>query len=169
MASSETHDDSYRADCERCFGLCCIVMAHVPSNGFPEEKPPNRRCRNLTRENRCAVFGSLEREGYLVCRAYDCFGAGPMVSAWIEADGFEAPGQSRLEEFRLLSRLRLLAKVAREQTLGEGRGRSEVFQALDAVGARYQRSANLDMDQATRDVLHENESWVAEILSRLGE
>lgn len=169
MTASEHRDAPYRADCDRCFGLCCIVMAHLPSNGFPEEKPANSRCRNLTRENRCAVFATLESEGYKVCRAYDCFGAGPMVSAWIEADGAGPPTPRRLEEFRVLSRLRLLAVAARERGLGKDRGMARVFEALDAVGARYRRASDLSVDPMTRDILRENESWIAEVLFGLAE
>ena len=165
--SEKSLDETYRADCHRCFGLCCIVMAHVPSNGFPEEKPANSRCRNLTHDNRCAVFDSLESEGYKVCRAYDCFGAGPMVSAWIEADGAAAPESGRLEEFRILSRLRLLAVVAWERYLEGDHQKGPVFEALESVGARYRRAADLSLDFMTRDILRENENWVTEVLSRL--
>ena len=103
MAPPTDQSDDYRADCARCVGLCCIVMAHEPEHGFPEPKPANHRCRNLSAENRCMVFDHLEVEGYKVCRAYDCHGAGPMVSAWIAADGAPTPSLRRLEDFRALS------------------------------------------------------------------
>lgn len=143
-------------------------MAHVPSNGFPEPKPANSRCRHLTRENRCGIFASLERRGYSVCRAYDCFGTGPLVSAWIKADGPGPPRTRRLEEFRALSRLRLLAKAALEQSGGKA-GAREVFERLEAISARYQRDADLSVDGETRDVLRGNEEWITEILSRLAQ
>ncbi len=107
--------DHYRTDCPRCVGLCCIASAHLPANGFPETKQANQRCRNLTDDNRCRVFETLEAEGYLVCRAYDCFGAGPTVTRWIERDGTPMPSSQRLEDFRQLSRLHMLVTAVRGQ------------------------------------------------------
>lgn len=143
-------------------------MAHAPENGFPEEKPANQRCRHLSAENRCLVFDRLETEGYRVCRAYDCFGAGPMVSTWITADNTIAPSPERLEQFRALSRLRLLASTARDETRhGESPAR-DIFAALDDVGAAYRRDGVLNIDQETRDTLRASRYWIDEILSRIG-
>jgi hypothetical protein len=73
----------FKTDCTRCHGLCCTVFAHLPVNGFPVDKPADTPCRHLTSDHRCAVFETLEDEGFTVCRHYDCFGAGPMVTRWM--------------------------------------------------------------------------------------
>ncbi|MDA1309515.1 MAG: hypothetical protein O2985_07915 [Proteobacteria bacterium] len=157
----------YQTDCSRCRGLCCIVFAHAPENGFPGEKPANQACRHLTAACRCQVFGALESEGYTVCRAYDCHGAGPLVSAWIDAGG-AAPqiagttrATDRLEDFRQLSRLHLLAAASREA------GASALFDALDAVSLAYQRTGALVITAEASAALRDNEDLVGALLSRL--
>lgn len=69
-----------RADCARCFGLCCVVPAFVASSDFAVTKPAGQPCRNLRADSRCAIHGELRERGYAGCTAYDCFGAGQQVA-----------------------------------------------------------------------------------------
>jgi hypothetical protein len=176
MHGPSEHSERYRTDCRRCKGLCCIVPAHVPSNGFPAEKPANQRCRHLGAEHRCRIFENLEAEGYRICRAYDCRGAGPLVSSWIDADDALAPETRRLEDFRQLSRLHLLAMAVRhegnEESGGEenGDGGAEVlFNALDAISIAYKRDGVFTMTEEGRAALRQSEALVGRVLARLGE
>jgi hypothetical protein len=155
--------ERYRTDCRRCKGLCCTVTAHIPGNGFPGGKPANQRCRHLTADHQCRIFESLESEGYTVCRAYDCHGAGPSVSRWIDADGEATPKDERFEDFRQLSRLHLLAVAIH----GERESVESLFGALDSVSLAYTRTGTFEVSRVARNALRKNESFVTDVLNRL--
>jgi uncharacterized protein YjbI with pentapeptide repeats len=69
-----------RADCERCFALCCVAPAFSASADFAIDKPAGHPCPNLRPDFRCAVHASLRQKGFPGCVAYDCFGAGQKVA-----------------------------------------------------------------------------------------
>jgi uncharacterized protein YjbI with pentapeptide repeats len=69
-----------RADCARCFGLCCVVPAFSASADFAIDKPAGQPCPNLRPDFRCSVHDRLRERGFPGCAAYDCFGAGQKVA-----------------------------------------------------------------------------------------
>lgn len=69
-----------RADCENCFGLCCVALYFSASEGFPIDKDVGQPCLNLQPDFRCCVHKSLRERGLKGCIAFDCFGAGQKVS-----------------------------------------------------------------------------------------
>ncbi|MFZ5644688.1 MAG: pentapeptide repeat-containing protein [Bacillota bacterium] len=69
-----------RADCEKCFGLCCVALYFSASEGFPIDKDAGQPCLNLQPDFRCSVHKSLGERGLKGCLAFDCFGAGQKVS-----------------------------------------------------------------------------------------
>ncbi len=69
-----------RADCENCFGLCCVALYFSVSEGFPTDKDAGQPCFNLQPDFRCCVHKSLMVRGLKGCLAFDCFGAGQKVS-----------------------------------------------------------------------------------------
>ncbi len=69
-----------RADCERCFGLCCVVPAFAKSSDFAIDKPARTPCRNLGADFRCGIHTTLRQRGFPGCTVYDCFGAGQQVA-----------------------------------------------------------------------------------------
>jgi uncharacterized protein YjbI with pentapeptide repeats len=71
---------SLRADCDRCFALCCVAPAFSASADFAIDKPAGTACPHLTAEFRCRVHGALRQRGFRGCAAYDCFGAGQHVA-----------------------------------------------------------------------------------------
>ena len=71
---------SLRADCERCFGLCCAAPGFAVSADFAIDKPPGQPCPNLRPGFRCGIHENLRERGFRGCTAYDCFGAGQRVS-----------------------------------------------------------------------------------------
>lgn len=71
---------SLRADCERCFGLCCVAPAFSASTDFAINKDAGQACRNLQEDFRCAIHDNLREQGFPGCAVYDCFGAGQQVS-----------------------------------------------------------------------------------------
>jgi uncharacterized protein YjbI with pentapeptide repeats len=71
---------SLRADCGRCFGLCCVAPAFSASADFAIDKPAGQPCPNLQPDFRCGIHEGLRQHGFRGCAAYDCFGAGQRVS-----------------------------------------------------------------------------------------
>jgi hypothetical protein len=69
-----------RADCSRCFALCCVALGFARSADFPIDKQPGEPCRNLLADHRCGVHDRLRPLGFAGCTVYDCFGAGQQVS-----------------------------------------------------------------------------------------
>ncbi|KJS70483.1 MAG: hypothetical protein JL56_16745 [Desulfotomaculum sp. BICA1-6] len=69
-----------RADCENCFGLCCVALCFSASEGFPIDKDAGQPCINLKPDFRCCVHKSLQERGFKGCLAFECFGAGQKVS-----------------------------------------------------------------------------------------
>jgi uncharacterized protein YjbI with pentapeptide repeats len=69
-----------RADCESCFGLCCVAPAFSASADFAIDKPAGHACPNLRSDFRCGIHAHLRQKGFPGCAVYDCFGAGQKVS-----------------------------------------------------------------------------------------
>jgi uncharacterized protein YjbI with pentapeptide repeats len=69
-----------RADCERCFGLCCVAPAFSASADFAIDKPAGHPCPHLQADFRCGIHTGLRERGFRGCAVYDCFGAGQQVS-----------------------------------------------------------------------------------------
>ncbi|MDF2613970.1 MAG: pentapeptide repeat-containing protein [Clostridia bacterium] len=68
------------ADCEKCFGLCCVALYFSASEGFPTDKEAGESCINLQSDFTCSVHKNLRNKGLKGCTAYDCFGAGQKVA-----------------------------------------------------------------------------------------
>ena len=69
-----------RADCERCFALCCVAPAFSVSADFAIDKPAGQPCPNLRTDFRCDIHANLRQQGFAGCAVYDCFGAGQKVA-----------------------------------------------------------------------------------------
>lgn len=69
-----------RADCARCFALCCVAPAFQASADFAIDKRAGDPCPNLLAEHRCRIHDTLRERGFPGCTVYDCFGAGQQVA-----------------------------------------------------------------------------------------
>ncbi|MGW5172361.1 pentapeptide repeat-containing protein [Streptomyces nodosus] len=69
-----------RADCARCFALCCVALSFARSADFAVDKDAGTPCRNLRDDLRCGIHAELRSRGFPGCTVYDCFGAGQKVS-----------------------------------------------------------------------------------------
>jgi len=69
-----------RADCARCFGLCCVAPAFAASADFAIDKPAGHACPNLGASFRCGIHADLRPRGFAGCTTYDCFGAGQRIA-----------------------------------------------------------------------------------------
>ncbi|WP_329100446.1 pentapeptide repeat-containing protein [Micromonospora sp. NBC_01699] len=83
-----------RADCARCFGLCCVAPAFAASADFAIDKDAGQPCPNLGRDFRCGIHRDLRQHGFPGCTVFDCFGAGQQVAqvTFGGRDWREAPG-----------------------------------------------------------------------------
>ncbi|TCP28838.1 uncharacterized protein YjbI with pentapeptide repeats [Scopulibacillus darangshiensis] len=72
--------NSLRADCERCFGLCCVALPFAASADFTIDKDAGKPCPNLQSDFRCGIHKDLRQKGFKGCTVFDCFGAGQKVS-----------------------------------------------------------------------------------------
>ncbi len=72
----------YKADCENCFGLCCVALPFIKSADFAVDKDGGVPCKNLQDDYRCAIHEGLRGKGYKGCTVYECFGAGQKVSQY---------------------------------------------------------------------------------------
>jgi uncharacterized protein YjbI with pentapeptide repeats len=75
-----TDRGALRADCERCFGLCCVAHAFLASADFAFDKEDGQPCPNLQPDFRCVIHDRLRQRGFPGCAVYDCFGAGQKVA-----------------------------------------------------------------------------------------
>lgn len=69
-----------RADCENCFGLCCVALPFAASADFAINKDGGQPCPNLESNYRCGIHKKLRQKGFHGCVGYECFGAGQKVS-----------------------------------------------------------------------------------------
>ncbi|HEX6682491.1 MAG TPA: pentapeptide repeat-containing protein [Candidatus Limnocylindrales bacterium] len=69
-----------KADCSKCFALCCVVPGFSKSADFAIDKPAGQPCPNLRADFRCGIHDRLRDKGFVGCTVYDCFGAGQRVS-----------------------------------------------------------------------------------------
>jgi Pentapeptide repeats (8 copies) len=71
--------DRLRADCGRCFALCCVALPFARSADFAIDKPAGEPCPHLD-GYRCGIHDSLRSSGFRGCTVFDCLGAGQQVA-----------------------------------------------------------------------------------------
>jgi hypothetical protein len=96
-------DRHLRADCTRCFALCCVAPAFIASADFAIDKPAGRRCPNLRADHRCGIHDRLRERGFPGCVAFDCLGAGQRVSQ--EIFGGDPAGPGMFDVFAVVRQL----------------------------------------------------------------
>lgn len=69
-----------RADCGKCFALCCVALNITKSADFALDKPAGQPCVNLRDDDRCGIHAHLRERGFSGCTVFDCLGAGQKVS-----------------------------------------------------------------------------------------
>jgi hypothetical protein len=165
-------DPRFRPDCQNCQGICCAAHGHQPSHGFPLAKPEDEPCRNLDQQSfRCRAFETLEADGYLVCRAYDCFGAGPIVAKVLERSGPtwpELPTEDRaehLQDFRRLSRLQCLLGYVHADP---GLAGHPLGAALETVIDDYAATGKLQSRERVHALLMAHDELVTRIVRAVG-
>ena len=152
---------SLRADCERCFGLCCVAPAFSASADFAIDKDAGQPCPNLQSDFRCAIHHRLRQQGFPGCAVYDCFGAGQkVVQAFGGQDWRRTPqiAEQMFEVFTIMRQLHeLLWYLAEALTLQPARPlHRELRLALDETERLTHGSPDdlveLDVPAHRRDV-----------------
>ncbi|MFB4277946.1 pentapeptide repeat-containing protein [Nonomuraea sp. MTCD27] len=97
MPATNPRELGLLADCESCFGLCCVALPFSASADFAVDKDAGQPCHNLRDDFRCSIHERLRERGFTGCTVFDCFGAGQKVSqVTFEGRGWrEAPGTAR--------------------------------------------------------------------------
>ncbi len=138
-----------RADCERCFGLCCVAPAFSASADFAIDKDAGQPCPNLRLDFRCSIHDRLRAQGFRGCAMYDCFGAGQKVAQVIFGgqDWRRAPGTAAqmFTVFRVVRQLHeLLWYLSEALTLQPARPlHAELSRALDQTDRLTRTGADL--------------------------
>lgn len=93
----EFNQHDLQADCENCFGLCCIALPFAASADFAVNKDAGTPCTNLQSDFRCSIHGNLRDNGFKGCTVFECFGAGQKVSqlTFKGVDWREQPKQAK--------------------------------------------------------------------------
>jgi uncharacterized protein YjbI with pentapeptide repeats len=143
-APSRVRRPNLRADCARCFALCCVAPAFAASADFALDKPAGRACPNLRPDLRCGIHERLRPLGFPGCAVYDCFGAGQQVAqvTFGGRDWREAPHTARqmFDAFAVMRQLHELLWYLREarRLVPAGALHTELGRAWDAVVALTQ-------------------------------
>jgi len=94
-------------DCSACASLCCVVFAFDKSESFAIDKAAGKACPNLDGCGKCRVFAEREQLGFPGCIAYNCHGAGQVVTQEV------FHGKSWRDEASLASRMGAALSVLR--------------------------------------------------------
>ncbi|MDD9205936.1 pentapeptide repeat-containing protein, partial [Georgenia sp. 10Sc9-8] len=114
MTAGPGDGSDLRADCSRCFGLCCVALPFSASADFAVDKAAGTPCTNLDAAFGCTIHADLRGAGFAGCAAFDCLGAGQKVSqvTYGGVDWRSAPGtaQQMFTVFPVMHRLHELLR-----------------------------------------------------------
>ncbi|MFD0618791.1 pentapeptide repeat-containing protein [Paenibacillus sp. GCM10027629] len=106
LTNLEERNAQLRADCENCFGLCCVSLAFAASVDFAIDKSAGQPCHNLQEDFRCGVHTNLVHLGFRGCTVFDCFGAGQKISQLTyEGNDWRQDKQAAKEMFELFPKM----------------------------------------------------------------
>jgi hypothetical protein len=151
-----------RADCGRCFALCCVAPAFAASADFAVDKPAGTPCPHLATDFRCGIHDRLRERGFPGCTVFDCFGAGQRVAQvtfggrdWRHHPELAAPMLAVFPVMRSLHELLWYLTAARDLRPGHPLD-GELDRARDRVVALTASSPDrlrtLDVDALRREV-----------------
>lgn len=130
-------------------------------------KVADTACCHLNDDFRCSIFATLEANGFPVCRAYDCFGAGPVVSARMRAEWgpwtpeLVAGAKAHLDGFRELARMRMLIAALRREGSDDA---IAVADRLAPIAEAFRRTGRVEVDAATAQFMRWHEPLISAIL-----
>ena len=157
-----------RADCGRCFGLCCVAPAFARSADFAIDKPAGQACPNLGGDFGCTIHDRLRPAGFAGCEVFDCFGAGQQVAqvtyggrSWREQPGTAARMFATFAVMRQLHELLWYADQATRLATDPA-----LRASLTAAYARTERLTGADPDTLLRLDVDAHRTEVNALLTR---
>lgn len=137
--------NSFHADCENCFGLCCVALPYAKSADFAFDKAGGVPCKNLQVDYRCGIHKNLRNKGFRGCTVYECFGAGQKVSqvTYNGNDWRENPESAKemFDVFPIMQQLHEMLRYLHEAlSLEEARS---IYQDLQKVMEETEHLTNL--------------------------
>ena len=72
--------NEFRIKCNECSGLCCVALYFSKFDGFPADKVAGTPCCYLDSHYCCSIHRELHSKHMKGCLAYDCCGAGQIVT-----------------------------------------------------------------------------------------
>jgi hypothetical protein len=124
----------FRGDCARCAGLCCVALSFERGPHFASDKPAGEACANLDAGHRCAIHSRLQPEGYTGCIAYDCLGAGQLVTAMFRGLSWRDSAAVARQMFRAFALVREIQQTRLALgALTQSDSRDELAALLDPV------------------------------------
>jgi len=109
---SDQNVGDLKADCEKCFGLCCVALPFAASADFALDKEAGSPCINLQSDFRCGVHNNLRQIGFQGCTVFDCFGAGQKVSQYTyKGKDWRSKPESAKEMFDVFPIMRQLQEM----------------------------------------------------------
>jgi len=135
-----TTDAELRSDCNRCSGLCCVLLPFQASGGFGLDKAGGVPCVNLRDDDRCGIHDRLRSTGWPGCEIFECFGAGQLITertyggaTWREVDDLGEMA-AVLSATRMLQELRWHLREAAALAPGSGAAELEEEVARQTLG-----------------------------------
>jgi hypothetical protein len=105
-------NDPLRADCARCFGLCCVAPAFTASADFAIGKAAGAPCPNLRADFGCGIHDRLRESGFPGCTVFDCFGAGQRVAqVTFHGTSWRAAPETAVQMFEAFTVMRQLHEL----------------------------------------------------------
>ncbi len=104
-------DASFRGDCDRCAGLCCVALSFERGPLFALDKPAGEACLHLGPDCRCTVHTDRAARGFAGCVGYDCLGAGQLTTALFRGLDWRDSAATRRQMLRAFAILRDLQQL----------------------------------------------------------
>ncbi|WP_245948307.1 pentapeptide repeat-containing protein [Paenibacillus sambharensis] len=160
-----------KADCEQCFGLCCVSLPFAVSADFAMDKDAGSPCGSLQEDFRCGIHAGLRDLGFRGCTVYDCFGAGQQVSqvTFKSRSWRQAPESAKLmfEVFPVMRQLHeMLWYLADALTREPAR---PIHAALQDMMGKTKRLTQLDADSINGIDVVSHRAEVNELLIKTSE
>lgn len=104
--------DKFRIDCTRCCGLCCVALYFSKFDGFPADKEAGTPCRYLDPDFRCSIHNDFIGTNMKGCRAYECAGAGQLVTALYAGQNWQSDPHIAQEMCDVFVKVHLLQQAS---------------------------------------------------------
>lgn len=150
---------AFDADCESCFGLCCVALSFERGPQFGHDKMAGEPCHYLASDFRCKIHARREELGYEGCEAFDCLGAGQRASAVFAAQNWRRdPAIAR----RLYARFSLLTRLQEMRQALTTAADLELGSALEAERQALLTRIGTEADSHAEDIDHAAASALAD-------